>query len=119
VLWLHDLPWDLESEHLRSPELRTRFDKLVFVSNWQMQMYNSVLGVPYSESAIVRNAIHPIPVDMINKPTDKVKLIYHPTPHRGLEILVPVFEQLHSTNLMCSAASSSMVGKSAIANTLR
>lgn len=96
VLWLHDLPWDPESAHLKDPESRARFDKLVFVSNWQMQMYNSYLGVPYSESLVIRNAIYPIPKEMMeNKPLDKVKLIYHPTPHRGLEILVPVFKKLY------------------------
>jgi len=94
VLWLHDLPWDPESQHLKIPERRANFDKLVFVSNWQMQQYMQVLGVSYAESLVIKNAINPIPYEMINKPKDKIKLIYHPTPHRGLEILVPVFEAL-------------------------
>lgn len=38
------------------------------------------------------NAIDPIEVG--EKPKDKIKLIYHSTPHRGLELLVPVFEKL-------------------------
>jgi UDP-glucose:(glucosyl)LPS alpha-1,2-glucosyltransferase len=94
VLWLHDLPWDPESQHLKDPLSRMQFDKIVCVSNWQMQMYNFVLGVPYSNCEVIKNAIEPIPTDLIKKPTDKVKLIYHSTPHRGLEILVPVFEKL-------------------------
>jgi UDP-glucose:(glucosyl)LPS alpha-1,2-glucosyltransferase len=94
VLWLHDLPWDPESEHLKDPESRKRFDKLVCVSDWQMQMYSSVLGIPYSQCEVIKNAIDPIPPGLIKKPIDKVKLIYHPTPHRGLELLVPVFERL-------------------------
>ena len=92
ILWLHDLPGDPESEHLRDPASRSRFDKIVMVSNWQMQQYNDRLGVPYSECVVLKNAVDPIV--KIDKASDKIRLIYHPTPHRGLQILVPVFERL-------------------------
>lgn len=94
ILWLHDLPQDPESEHLRDPSSRARFEKIVMVSDWQMQMYNAYLGVPYGECIVMKNAIDPIPREWIEKSREKIKLIYHPTPQRGLEILVPVFEQL-------------------------
>jgi len=92
ILWLHDLPGDPESEHLRDPASRSRFKKIVMVSNWQMQQYKDYLGVPYSDCVVLKNAIEPI-VD-IDKSGDKLRLIYHPTPHRGLQILVPIFERL-------------------------
>lgn len=96
ILWLHDLPWDPESQKLKDPEFRKQFAKIVFVSYWQQQMYNVVLGVPYSEGVVIKNAIEPIPSDLINKkdPDGKIRLIYHPTPHRGLSILVPVVKEL-------------------------
>lgn len=93
ILWLHDLPNDPESQHLKDPESRKRFSKIVAVSNWQLQLYNLILGVPYSECTVIRNGITPI--DIEEKEFDgTVRLIYHTTPHRGLEILVPVFEKL-------------------------
>jgi glycosyltransferase involved in cell wall biosynthesis len=93
LLWLHDLPNDPESQHLKDPVLRSRFKKIIAVSDWQMQMYNMVLGVPYRESVVIKNAITPI--DIKEKEFDgTVRIIYHTTPHRGLELLVPVFEQL-------------------------
>jgi len=95
ILWLHDLPWDPESARLKDPEFRKQFKKIVFVSHWQQQMYNTVLGVPFSEGIVIKNAIEPIPQKYIDdKPTDQIRLIYHPTPHRGLEILVPVVNEL-------------------------
>lgn len=95
VLWLHDLPWDPESAKLKDPEYRKQFKKIVFVSHWQQQMYHTVLGVPYSEGVVIRNAIEPIPQQYIDdKPKDEIRLIYHPTPHRGLEILVPVVKEM-------------------------
>jgi glycosyltransferase involved in cell wall biosynthesis len=95
ILWLHDLPGDPESQHLKDANLRKRFAKIVAVSDWQMQMYNAYLGVPYSECVVIKNAIDPIKFEKKQiERIDKVKIIYHTTPHRGLEILVPVFEKL-------------------------
>ena len=92
ILWLHDLWADPEAAHLKDPESRKRFDKLVFVSNWQLQTYQMAHNIKYSESAVMRNAIDPIPDH--TKPTDCVNLIYHTTPHRGLGLLVPAYEAL-------------------------
>ena len=73
------------------------FKKIVFVSNWQMQYYSMVHGIPYSECIMIPNAIEPFGLSRKNNytPGDTIKLIYHTTPHRGLEILVNVFDQLH------------------------
>lgn len=95
ILWLHDLPEDTESQHLRDAELRKRFSKLVYVSNWQKDRYQLFYNISPSEGTVIRNAIEPIPEDLIKKGEGgKLRLIYHPTPHRGLEILVPVFKLL-------------------------
>jgi glycosyltransferase involved in cell wall biosynthesis len=97
ILWLHDLPGDPESEHLKDSEKRKRFDKIVCVSDWQMQLYNVMSGLPYGETVVIKNAINPIEIE--SKPFDgTIRLIYHTTPHRGLEILVPVFEELSNTH---------------------
>lgn len=93
ILWLHDLPGDPESEHLKDAEKRKRFDKIVCVSDWQMQLYNLISGVPYSDSIVIKNAIEPIDIDK-KEYNGTVNLIYHTTPHRGLEILIPVYEEL-------------------------
>lgn len=92
ILWLHDLPGDPEVQHLKDGGWR-QYDKIVFVSEWQMQMYNLHLGIPYSHSAVIHNAIYPL--QKIHPPKDgKVHLIYHTTPHRGLEILYNAFQEL-------------------------
>lgn len=108
ILVCHDLWNDPESLHLKDPELRKRFDKIVFVSNQQFQTYHLALGVPYGESAVIRNAIDPIELTE-SKPVDRVNLIYHTTPHRGLELLVPCMEELakiHGDNIHLDVYSS-------------
>lgn len=108
ILWLHDLPQDPESLHLADPMSRARFKKIICVSNWQMQMYNAHHRIPYSECVVLKNAIDPISAELIDKRSDKIKLIYTPTPHRGLKILLPVFDALcrHHDNLELDVFSS-------------
>ena len=93
ILWLHDTFNDPEAQHLKEASSRERFKKLVFVSQYEFQTYHLALGVPYSESVVLRNAIDPIPEHKKEK-SDTFNLIYHTTPHRGLEVLVPVIDFL-------------------------
>lgn len=93
ILWLHDTWNDPENDHMNDPESLDRFAKLVFVSNYQLSTYNMGRNVPYAKSVVLQNAIEPI--KNIKKDMDgPIRLIYHTTPHRGLEILVPVFEHI-------------------------
>ena len=98
ILWCHDTWDDPESQHLSNKEKRERFDKIVFVSNYQCSTYQMGLDVPYDQGLVLKNAIDPMKEKLIKKPKAKeqVRLIYHTTPHRGLELLVPAF------NWICS-----------------
>lgn len=97
LLWLHDLWNDPETIHLKNKESRDRFEKLIFVSHDQFKGYNLGLGVPYGKSLILKNAIEPISVTSGDKPdpNEQIRLIYSTTPHRGLELLIPVFIKLY------------------------
>lgn len=95
VLWVHDLVGDPECEHLRDAEARKRFAKIVFVSRWQFDQFRLAYGITYDESEIIPNAIEPF-TEPWSQDTETIRLIYHTTPHRGLEILVPVVEYLTS-----------------------
>jgi len=92
ILMLHDHVSDPETARLADPEFRKNFSKLVFVSKHQFEQYRLVHGVTYDESVVIRNAINPIPAH--EKPKGKINIIYHTTPHRGLELLVPAFNEL-------------------------
>jgi glycosyltransferase involved in cell wall biosynthesis len=95
LLWLHDTWDDPQTQHLKDIKSRERFGKLIFVSNYQQWTYVQGLGIPYMEGIVMKNAIAPI--EKHDKPKDgPIKLIYHTTPHRGLDILVAVFEKLYS-----------------------
>lgn len=91
ILWLHDLPGDPASEHLKNGGWE-KFHRLVFVSNWQMQAYIQAYNIPWSKCMVIQNAI--VPIEEHEKPKDVIRLAYWATPHRGLNILVPVFQKL-------------------------
>jgi len=97
ILWLHDTWDDPESQHLKSPNSLKRFEKLVFVSNYQQATYNMGLDVPYGKGVVLQNAI--VPIEQHQKPEGTINLIYHTTPHRGLELLVPTAEFLSDKGL--------------------
>lgn len=88
LLWLHDTWDDPESQHLKEKSSLDRFEKLIFVSNYQQETYNMALNVPYDKGIVLQNAI--VPIEDHVKPEGTINLIYHTTPHRGLELLAPV-----------------------------
>lgn len=95
VYWLHDLPEDPETNHLKGSASRDRFHKLVFCGNWQYNRYRDYLGIPHDDSGIVlETAITPFPADELFKPKETIRLAYTSTPQRGLDLLVPVFIEL-------------------------
>lgn len=92
----HDLPGDPESNHLAQGGYN-KFDRIVFVSNWQMQRYIDFYGIPWYKCVVLHNAIEPIDIDVsesYGQNGKEVKLIYHTTPHRGLDILLSAFDKL-------------------------
>lgn len=93
VYWLHDLPNDPETNHLKDQASRDRFHKLVFCGNWQYNQYLSQLGVPPDgKCAVIDTPV--VPIEHVEKDRDEVRLIYTSTPQRGLALLVPVFIEL-------------------------
>ena len=95
LYWLHDLPFDPETNHLKDAESRSRFHRLVFCGNWQRTLYQAALGVPIDENAVVIDTPSmPVSVSLTEKMGEKIHLVYTSTPQRGLDILVPVFLEL-------------------------
>ena len=100
ILWCHDLPMDPESTQALSNGGWKNFHKIVFVSHWQQQHFINQFQIPWSHTVVIKNAINDIPVSVpdkfegMNDPEKDIRLVYHTTPHRGLGILVPVFQKL-------------------------
>lgn len=99
VYWCHDLVGDPEVNSALGNGGWKRFHGIVFVSTWQAQMMTAAYGIPWSRVAVIKNAIErPGKYEITNYRTpsddEPVRLVYTPTPHRGLDILTDVFEKV-------------------------
>lgn len=95
VYWLHDLPLDSETKHLQDSNSRNRFHKIVYCGQWQMNAYHMLLGMPQTNQfCVIDTATTPFPAINKSDPKEELRLIYTSTPQRGLELLIPVFEEL-------------------------
>ncbi len=94
LYYAHDLPEDPEADKALLNDGWKDFHKIIFVSNWQQQAFAAQYKIPPSHCYVMQNAIYPIDVDVTAKPKDTIRLAYWSTPHRGLELLVPVFKEL-------------------------
>lgn len=107
IYWQHDMATDPEVVHLKNKSSRDRFHKFVFSSNWQLESFVNNLQFPQDESVqVIETPIEPLPLQ--EKSKDEVRLIYFSTPQRGLELLIPVMEELskHHNNIHLDVFSS-------------
>lgn len=91
IFWAHDCAVDQEAAILKNGGWR-KFHRIVFVSHTQKLEYQMLFQIPSSRCHVLLNAINPIPVS--EEKHDGIRLVYTPTPHRGLGILYAVFDQL-------------------------
>ena len=107
ILWMHHFVNQKEAINLGSKDFINRLDWIVYNSNWNFEQHTKYFKVPKNKSVVIRNAIEKI--DFIKKPNDKISLIYHTTPWRGLKILLKVFKSLNLNNVELNVCSSTII----------
>ena len=107
VLWMHHFVNQKEAENLGSKDFVDKLDYIVFNSNWNFEKYVYQFKIPENKSLVIRNAIEKI--SFIEKPKDKISLIYHTTPWRGLVHLLKVFKDLNLENVELNVCSSTII----------
>jgi glycosyltransferase involved in cell wall biosynthesis len=93
ILYCHDLANDPENSMLEQGGWM-QFVHIVFVTCWQRDQYITKFGIPHSRCSVIYNAVEKEPVVKDYTDIGTIKFVYHTTPHRGLELLVPIFEEL-------------------------
>lgn len=99
LFWVHNTPEQELKLNFASPCSKIfenigwkKFSKIIFISQNQRDKFISKYNIPYSHCTIIPYGINPIPLK--EKPKDKITLIYHSTPYRGLKLLMNVFSKL-------------------------
>ena len=107
VLWMQHFVNQKESKNLGEKEFVNKLDYIVFNSNWNFEKFVYQFKVPENKSIVIKNAIEKI--DFFKKPKDKINLIYHTTPWRGLKNLLKVFKSLNLKNVELNVCSSTQI----------
>jgi len=107
VLWMHHFVNQKEAQNLSSNEFVDKLDWIVYNSNWNFEKHVYQFKVPENKCVVIRNAIEKI--DIVEKPKDKISLIYHTTPWRGLVHLLKVFKNLNLKNVELNICSSTII----------
>ena len=92
-----DLPNDRMYKNFFESELVNKFSHFVFNSDYQKEEFCNKFDFNGRNISVIKNSINPI--EMKQKEYDgKVNLIYHTTPHRGLELLAHCFPKILAEN---------------------
>ena len=107
VLWMHHFVNQKEARNLGSKEFINKLDWIVYNSNWNLEQHIKYFHIPQNKTVVIKNAIEKI--NFVEKPSDKINLIYHTTPWRGLKILLKVFKDLNLENVELNVCSSTII----------
>ena len=107
VLWMQHFVNQEEAKNLGSKDYVNKLDYIVFNSNWNFEKFYYQFKIPESKSLVIKNAIKKI--DFKKKAKDKINLIYHTTPWRGLVHLLKVFKKLDLKNVELNVCSSTKI----------
>ena len=107
ILWMQHFVNQKEAKNLGSKDFVNKLDYIVFNSNWNYEKFVYQYKVPESKSLVIKNAVEKI--DLKKKPTNKISLIYHTTPWRGLTHLLKVFKDLNLKNVELNVCSSTII----------
>ena len=107
ILWMHHYVNQKETENLKKKEYINKLNYIVFNSNWNFENFKIQYKIPENKSIVLKNAINKI--DFKNKTKDKISLIYHTTPWRGLELLLKVFKKINKENVELNVCSSTII----------
>ena len=107
ILWMQHFVNQEEAKNLGSKDYVNKLDYIVFNSNWNFEKFQYQFKIPESKSLVIKNAIEKI--DFHEKPKDKINLIYHTTPWRGLVHLLKIFKKLNLQNVKLNICSSTII----------
>ena len=107
ILWMHHFVNQKEAQNLGLKDFVQKLDHIVFNSNWNCKKHIDHFEIPKNKSVVIKNAIEKI--DFEEKPKDKINLVYHTTPWRGLALLLKVFKNLDLKNIELNVCSSTII----------
>ena len=97
------MPWFKDKNN------HSKYDWYVFNSHWNYEKFRMFFDIPTDRSLIIKNGIDNIEARNLDKKVDKIKLIFHPTPWRGLNVMLAAMQYITNPNIELDVYSSTEV----------
>ena len=107
LLWQHVPANQQVVAGIRDKYFNRMVDAYVYVSHWQHEKFRYIHQIPLDNAYVIKNAIETI--EFVEKPKDKIKLIYTSMPYRGLSVLLDAFERLNRNDIELDIYSSTTI----------
>jgi|TARA_E500000318_G_scaffold37676_2_gene36281 glycosyltransferase involved in cell wall biosynthesis len=96
-------------EFFKDPEQIKQYDYYVFNSHWNYEQFRKTFSIPHQKCTVIKNGIPEFKKRDPEPLRQKIKLIYHPTPWRGLSILLGAMQLIKNPNITLDVYSSTQI----------
>ena len=83
-----------------------KYDWYVFNSHWNFEKFRYLFHIPTEKCLVIKNGVDNIKPKDLSKKKDKIKLIFHPTPWRGLNVMLATMQYIKNPNIELDVYSS-------------
>ena len=108
ILWQKN-SWDQPNLHdwFKNKNNHTKYDWYVFNSHWNYEHFIKFFDLPTQRCVVIKNGIDNItPREISYSKGDKLKIIHHCTPWRGLNVLLGAMQLIEDKNIELDVYSS-------------
>jgi glycosyltransferase involved in cell wall biosynthesis len=86
------------------------YDWYVFNSHWNYEQFRFFYDIPTHKCVVIKNGIPKLKLkETFYKEGDPIKLIFHPTPWRGLNVMLAAMQKVTNPLITCDVYSSTQV----------
>jgi glycosyltransferase involved in cell wall biosynthesis len=107
ILWQKNAPNQPNIEPwFKNKENHTKYDWYVFNSHWNFEQFRKSFNIPTDRCHVIKNGATSFPKPSTYNKGDRLRIIHHNTPWRGLNVLLGAMQYLEGENIELDVYSS-------------
>ena len=107
ILWQKNAPNQPNIEPwFKNKENHTKYDWYVFNSHWNYEQFRKSFNLPTDRCHVIKNGVTNFPKIKNFNEGDRLRIIHHNTPWRGLNVLLGAMQYLEGENIELDVYSS-------------
>jgi len=93
-------------DFFKNKKRHDEYDWYVFNSHWTYEKFRFFFDIPTEKSVVIKNGVTNFPKIKPYKKGDPVRLLFHPTPWRGLNVILGAMQYIKDPNITLDVYSS-------------